>query len=76
MLSNYINTVVLVKLKNQKTIQGNLQNFDQLLNLTLIDSKDVTNNDIKNIGSILLRGDNIIILSLFDKLDSTNKKDY
>jgi len=63
-LDSYLNKVIVIKLRNKKTIQGNLQNFDQMMNLILTDSKDITEDDVKNLDKVLLRGDNIIMVSL------------
>ena len=56
---------VTLKLRNNRVIQGNLKNFDVHMNLTLEDAEDVTDTPSK-IGSVLLRGDNILAISLPD----------
>ena len=43
-LDSYLNKVIVIKLRNKKTIQGNLQNFDQMMNLILTASKDFSSN--------------------------------
>ena len=62
----------MIKLRNKKTIQGKLQYFDQQMNITLTDSKDITTEDVKNLDKVLLRGANIILVSL---PDTSNQKD-
>ena len=62
----------MIKLRNKKTIQGKLQYFDQQMNITLTDSKDITTEDVKNLDKVLLRGANIILVSL---PDTPNQKD-
>ena len=74
-MEDYLNKVIVIKLKNKKIIQGNLQNFDQHLNLILTNSKDITDDDIKSLDNIILRGDNIMIVSLHNKFNSLNPKD-
>jgi len=74
-LEECINKVIVIKLRNKKTIQGNLQAFDQQMNLILTNSKDITEDDAKSLDKIVLRGDNIIIVSLPDKSNSLNPKD-
>ncbi len=71
-LDDYLDEVIVIKLRNKKTIQGNLQNFDQRMNLILTDSKDITGDHAKNLDNVLLRGDNIILVSL---PDIPNQKD-
>jgi len=48
-------------------IRGNLQAFDQHMNLILHKTEDVTDNETKNLDYIILRGDNIIAVYLPDK---------
>ena len=72
MLDSYLDQVVVIKLRNKKTIQGNLQDFDQRMNLVLTDSKDITGDDVKSLDKILLRGDTIMLVSL---PNTPNQKD-
>ena len=74
-LDDCVNKVITVKLRNKKILQGNLRVFDQQMNLILTDSKDITEDGVKNLNEIILRGDNIIMLSLPGKSDSLNPKD-
>ena len=62
----------MIKLRNKKTIQGNLKDFDQQMNIILTDSKDITTDDTKSLDKVLLRGDNIMLVSL---PDTPNQKD-
>ncbi len=59
---------ILIKLKEGKTISGNLQSFDQNMTLTLENAKDITS-DEKSLGNILLRGSNIMIITLPENKD-------
>lgn len=63
-LDDCLNKVIVIKLKNNKIIQGNLRAFDQHMNLVLINSEDITEEDVKSLNEIILRGDNIIVASL------------
>lgn len=67
LMSNSKNKSVLLRLRNNKTITGNLVDFDVHMNLTLEDAKDVSEEKTQNLGKILLRGDNILAISLPDK---------
>ena len=58
---------VLLRLRNNKTVKGNLIDFDVHMNLTLNDAEDVTEDTPIKLGKILLRGDNILAISLPDK---------
>ena len=58
------NKVILLRLRNKKTIRGNLQDFDVHMNLTLKDAEDISDDKAVNLGTVLLRGDNILAVSL------------
>ena len=63
-LDESINKKVLIKLKGGKTITGMLQGFDQHMNLLLDQSEEVpSEGDSINLGSIVVRGDNVIMIS-------------
>ena len=64
LMSNNKGKVVLLRLRNTKTIQGALQDFDIHMNLTLENAEDVTEEKHEQLGKILLRGDNILAISL------------
>ena len=58
------NKVVLLRLRNNKTIQGLLIDFDIHMNLTLESAEDITEENHIGLGKVLLRGDNILAISL------------
>ena len=65
LMGAYRDKVVTLRLRNTTTVQGVLQDFDIHMNLTLDDAKDTS--DDQNpvlLGKILLRGDNILAISL------------
>ena len=66
LMSNSKNKSVLLRLRNNKTIKGNLLDFDVHMNLTLDDAEDITDEKPEKLGKILLRGDNVLIVSLPD----------
>ena len=67
LMSNSKNKTVLLRLRNNKTITGSLLDFDVHMNLSLDDAKDVTDEKPENLGKILLRGDNVLVISLPDE---------
>ena len=63
-LDESINKMVLIKLKGNKTIRGNLLGFDQHMNLLLDQSEEVpSEGDSQSLGSIVVRGDNVGMIS-------------
>ena len=67
LMNNNKNKVLLLRLRNNKTIRGNQQDFDIHMNLTLDDAEDISDNKTTKLGTILLRGDNILAISLPDE---------
>ena len=63
-MSNCQGKVVLLRLRNTKTIQGTLIDFDIHMNLTLNNAEDISDEKHINLGKILLRGDNVLAISL------------
>ena len=59
-----VNKEILIKLKNHTAIRGKLQTFDQHMNMLLTKVEDITEEKTKNLDKILLRGDNILIVSI------------
>jgi small nuclear ribonucleoprotein len=57
-LDESINKLVLIKLK------GNLLGFDQHMNLLLEQSEEIpSEGDSKSLGTIVVRGDNVVMIS-------------
>jgi len=54
---------VLIKLKGGKIIRGILQGFDQHMNILLEKSEEVNEEGPQNLGTIVLRGDNVVLIS-------------
>jgi len=67
LMNNSKDKVVLLRLRNTKTVQGILKDFDIHMNLTLDDAEDVSEEKHEKLGKILLRGDNILAVSLPDE---------
>ena len=55
---------ILLRLRNNKTIHGILKDFDMHMNLTLDNAEDITDETPVPLNTILLRGDNILAISL------------
>ncbi len=65
LLNEFINKPILVKLRNNHTIKGTLQTFDDHMNLVLEKSEDIiSENEVESLGKIILRGDNIFMIAV------------
>jgi small nuclear ribonucleoprotein len=63
-LDESIGQVVLIKLKGTKTIRCSLLGFDEHMNLLLESSEEIpAEGDSKSLGTIVVRGDNVVMIS-------------
>ncbi len=63
-LDESINKTVLIKLKGNKTIRGNLLGFDQHMNLLLDQAEEIlSDGDSNSLGYLVVRGDNVVMIS-------------
>ena len=64
LMNNSKDKLVLLRMKNSKTVQGKLKNFDIHMNLTLEDAEDISDEKSEKLGTVLIRGDNILVVSI------------
>ncbi len=64
LMNNSKDKVVLLRMRNSKTIQGTLKEFDIHMNMTLEDAEDISDEKPEKLGTILIRGDNILAISI------------
>jgi len=64
LMNNSKDKVILLRMRNTKTIQGTLKEFDIHMNLTLEDAEDISDEKPEKLGKILIRGDNILAVSI------------
>ena len=66
LMNNQKDKSVLLRLRNNKTIKGILLDFDVHMNLTLDNAEEILDKKSEQLGKILLRGDNVLVVSLPD----------
>lgn len=64
-LSKSLGSTVLVRLRGGKLLRGILQGYDQHMNLVLEEAEEVSdeNSTQKRLGTIVVRGDNVMMIS-------------
>ncbi len=62
-LDESVGKKVLIKLKGGKIIRGVLEGFDQHMNLVLKESEEVNEDKTQSLGTIVVRGDNVVLIS-------------
>jgi small nuclear ribonucleoprotein len=63
-LSNSLGNMVLVRLRNGRMLRGLLRGYDQHMNIVLDDADELLGeNESNKLGTIVVRGDNIIMIS-------------
>lgn len=62
-LKENVGKKIMIKLKGDKIVKGILEKFDQHMNLILSNASEYKNNQESKLGNLLLKGDNIIIIS-------------
>jgi small nuclear ribonucleoprotein len=63
-LERSVGKTVLIKVRGGRTLRGVLEGFDQHVNLYMSDAEEVSDPmNVQEIGTIVLRGDNVIMIS-------------
>ncbi|RLF18700.1 MAG: RNA-binding protein [Thermoprotei archaeon] len=64
LLNEALGSMILIKLKGGRELRGKLRSFDQHLNIVLDDAEEVRHDgEVKRIGLVLIRGDNVVLVS-------------
>ncbi|KAF5422192.1 MAG: putative snRNP Sm-like protein [ANME-2 cluster archaeon HR1] len=67
-LNNALGKPVIIKLKGNRSFRGTLDGYDIHMNLVLDNAEELLNNEsndenIKKLGSVVVRGDNVVYIS-------------
>ena len=62
-LNNALNKSVLVRLKGAREFRGELQGYDMHMNLVLANAEKIKESESKKLGTVVVRGDNIVFIS-------------
>jgi len=63
LLSESIGKSVLVRLKGGRELRGTLKGYDYHLNLVLENAEETRGTKTRQLGTIVIRGDNIVLIS-------------
>lgn len=62
-LNDTLNKPVLVRLKGAREFRGELQGYDMHMNLVLANAEEINESVTKTLGTVVVRGDNIVYIS-------------
>jgi small nuclear ribonucleoprotein len=61
-LERHISKIVLLTLKDGRTLEGKLTGFDEYMNMILEDAEETRDEKVRRIGTVVLRGNNIVTI--------------
>jgi len=62
-LANSLNTQITLLLKDSRLLEGKLVGYDDYMNMVLEDVEENKDGNIKRLGTVILRGNNVITIS-------------
>lgn len=62
-LGDALNSSVLVRLKGAREFRGMLKGYDMHMNLVLEDAEELLEDGSRNLGTLVVRGDNVVYVS-------------
>ena len=63
MLEKSMNKKVSLLLKDSRVLEGTLTGFDDYLNMVLDDTEETNNDQVKRLGTVILRGNNVVSIT-------------
>jgi small nuclear ribonucleoprotein len=61
-LERHTNKTVMLTLKDGRTLEGKLTGFDEYMNMILEDAEESKEGQVRRIGTVVLRGNNIVTI--------------
>ncbi|MEW5747397.1 MAG: LSM domain-containing protein [Candidatus Thermoplasmatota archaeon] len=63
LLEKSMNKKVSLLLKDSRVLEGTLTGFDDYLNMVLDDTEETNNDQVKRLGTVILRGNNVVSIT-------------
>ncbi len=64
MLENFLNKRISLLLKDNRILEGKLVGYDDYMNMVLMDTEEKTEEMTRRLGTVILRGNNVVRMSL------------
>ena len=61
-LARNLNKPVMLTLKDGRTLEGKLTGYDEYMNMILEDTEETREGQVKRVGTVVLRGNNIVTI--------------
>jgi small nuclear ribonucleoprotein len=61
-LEKSVNKAVILLLKDGRTLEGKLTGFDEYMNMILEDTEETKDDQVRRLGTVILRGNNIVTI--------------
>ena len=62
-LENALNRDILLVLKDNRTLEGRLVGYDEYMNLVMEDTEETKDEQVRRLGTVVLRGNNVVTIS-------------
>ena len=66
MLESFMNKRIALLLKDNRELEGKLAGYDDYMNMVLLDTEEKTSEMTRKLGTVILRGNNVVRMTLID----------
>jgi len=63
LLEKSVNKKVSLLLKDNRVLEGTLSGYDDYLNMVLEDTQETNGDQVKRLGTVILRGNNVVSIT-------------